>query len=480
VTEAPEPADLAAALVTLGRWAGRATPGGESSLRSRVDQHLGVPARELDVVRETVGAHDRVNLQVALDAWAQAPRRGIESIGLPAMHGWRMGIGELVQAELEVVPSGGASLQWASEQVGERRISILRAGLLLIEDGDRRLAGMIGAGEEHFDPEDRSVALDVIAPDREDAEAFLAEIRRLMVELNVYRGRVLEIVGGHMGGGISVEVRDVPDVPRDRIVLPDGTLEAIERHTVGFAAQAERLLAAGRHLKRGLLLHGPPGTGKTLTAMHLAGRMPGRTVFLLTGAALYGVGTVCAMARTLAPAMIVLEDVDLVAEDREMMEDANPILFTLLNEMDGIAEDADIVFVLTTNRPQVLEPALASRPGRVDQAVELPLPDADGRRRLLGIYGAGLDLPDAAIADAVERTEGMSPAYVRELVRRAALIAAQREDGAIRVTGDDLSAAVDELATGGAVTQVVLGARPPRDPELIEFEDDEEWGEDAY
>ena len=56
----------------------------------------------------------------------------------------------------------------------------------------------------------------------------------------------------------------------------------------------------------------------------------------------------------------------------------NPLLFELLNEMDGLSEDADVIFTLTTNRPDLLEPALAARPGRVDQATEITLPDAGG------------------------------------------------------------------------------------------------------
>ena len=76
--------------------------------------------------------------------------------------------------------------------------------------------------------------------------------------------------------------------------------------------------------------------------------------------------------------MMVVEDVDLIAEDRGMHPGQHPLLFQLLNEMDGLAEDADVVFVLTTNRADLLEPALAARPGRVDQAVELQLPGPDG------------------------------------------------------------------------------------------------------
>ena len=65
----------------------------------------------------------------------------------------------------------------------------------------------------------------------------------------------------------------------------------------------------------------------------------------------------------------------------------NPLLFQVLNEMDGLADDADVAFLLTTNRADLLEPALSQRPGRVDLAVEIPLPDAAGRRRLIGALG---------------------------------------------------------------------------------------------
>ena len=66
------------------------------------------------------------------------------------------------------------------------------------------------------------------------------------------------------------------------------------------------------------------------------------------------------------------------------------LLNKLLNEMDGLKEEADILFILTTNRPEALEPALASRPGRIDQAIEFPLPDAEGRRKLVRLYSRAL------------------------------------------------------------------------------------------
>jgi len=113
------------------------------------------------------------------------------------------------------------------------------------------------------------------------------------------------------------------------------------------------------------------------------------------------------MARALQPATVVLEDVDLVAEERTRPgAGCTALLFELLNQMDGLADDADVIFLITTNRPDILEPALASRPGRVDLAIEVPLPDADCRRRLFELYGQGLAVRLDSFDEFVKRTEG--------------------------------------------------------------------------
>ncbi len=208
------------------------------------------------------------------------------------------------------------------------------------------------------------------------------------------------------------------------MILPAETLAAIRRQVVGVAEHRERLLAAGQHLKRGLLLYGPPGVGKTHSVRFLIGQMTDTTIVELSGDSLRAIGTACSVARTLQPAMIVVEDVDLIAEEREMYGGANPLLFQLLNEMDGLAEDTDVVFLLTTNRPDMLEPALAARPGRVDQAVALELPDADARRRLFALYRGDLEVDESNLDAVIERTEGVTASFLKELLRRAALLAA--------------------------------------------------------
>ncbi|HEY2159219.1 MAG TPA: AAA family ATPase, partial [Isosphaeraceae bacterium] len=155
-----------------------------------------------------------------------------------------------------------------------------------------------------------------------------------------------------------------------------------------------------------------------------------------------------------------LEDVDLIAEERTKGgPGCAPLLFELLNEMDGLSDDSDVVFILTTNRPDLLEPALASRPGRVDQAIEIPLPDVTCRRRLFALYGRGLTSRVEDLSRFIARTDGASAAFIRELLRRAALFAA--DDGADIVVADrHLDSAMHDLVVqGGDLTKSLLGYR---------------------
>jgi ATP-dependent 26S proteasome regulatory subunit len=159
----------------------------------------------------------------------------------------------------------------------------------------------------------------------------------------------------------------------------------------------------------------------------------------------------------LQPALVVLEDCDLVAEARDFSHGSgNALLFQVLNEMDGLAEDADVAFLLTTNRADLLEPALVQRPGRIDLAVEVPLPDAVGRARLLQLYGPGLRLSAEAIREVVALTEGTTASFTKELVRRAVLLGVE---GGVEVAGEAQlrAAAQDLLSDRDALTRRLLG-----------------------
>jgi ATP-dependent 26S proteasome regulatory subunit len=272
---------------------------------------------------------------------------------------------------------------------------------------------------------------------------------------------VLTLKADPHSGGRELIFLERPRLAAEELVLPDGVLDKVERHVLGPTRHRAALLAGGRHLSRGLLLWGPPGTGKTLTVRYLTGVLEDATVVILSGGTLGFVGAFAALAKRLAPSLVVLEDVDLVAQERTFGPfGSSPVLFELMNEMDGLGEDADVAWVLTTNRADALEPALAARPGRIDLAVELPLPDADGRRRLLALYARGLDLKLVDEQAVVDRTAGVPASFIKELLRKAALAAA--EAGRTKVTDEDLARVLDELlADTSALTRVLLGAAEP-------------------
>jgi hypothetical protein len=453
-----EPEELADSLKRLLAWAEQHAPKPEPAARRRLREHLAQDPAELPIVSRELAAWDRPNFQVAIDAWSAG--REVEVLGLPVVRGYRAGLAELVQRSEWGPGFQLGAVQHVTVPLGEQEsVACVQSGVWLARDDEGPLVAMLTSTDRGMG---ETLALEVMAPDRERAERVVAELWKLMRARNVYRGRVLELGSRHFHDdeGAPLTVRTLPQISRDRIVLPPGVLERIERQAFGIADHAERLRASGRHLRRGLLLHGPPGTGKTLTAMYLAAQMPGRTAVLLTGQSLGAVGASIDLATALQPAMVVLEDVDLVAMDRDY-DETNPILFELLNGMDGLDEDHDVLFVLTTNRADLLEPALATRPGRIDQAVELPLPDADGRRRLLELYGEGLELTLTGDEPLIATLDGVSPAFIRELLRRAALMVAEESEGALIVRAEDLERAFEELQHGaGTLTNALLGLNP--------------------
>jgi ATP-dependent 26S proteasome regulatory subunit len=218
----------------------------------------------------------------------------------------------------------------------------------------------------------------------------------------------------------------------------------------------------GQSTRKGILLYGPPGTGKTHTIRYLAANLPGHTTLIITAEQVGLLGAYMNLARLLQPAMVVIEDVDLIARDRSELDSCGESLLNkLLNEMDGLNEDADILFVLTTNRPEQLEEALTGRPGRIDQAIEVPLPDQAGRRRLVQLYGQALPLDAPVIDEAVQRTEGVSAAFIKELMRRVAQASIVRTGGASIVSSDLGGVLDDMLFTGSKLNVRLLGGTQP-------------------
>jgi hypothetical protein len=327
---------------------------------------FGCDPATLPVVEQQFAPYERANLHLAIAEMLADPRRRSELLGVIVLEEYRGASLARLSRPASAKSYDQGPVEYADVPLpGERHLGCVKNGLYLIREDDRPLAVLLTESPRPWQPQ---IGVEVMAPERDDAEKFSRQLSRLTRHGKAFRGHVLSLQQD-CHGGLQVHFHRLPPIGRDELILPDSLLRRVERHTLSFNRNAERLRAAQRHLKRGLLLHGPPGTGKTLTAMYLVTQMPGRTVLLLTGAGMGSIETACKLARMLVPATVILEDVDLIGTQRHLQTvDANALLFELLNEMDGLADDTDIIFVLTTNRPDILEPALAARPGQIDQS----------------------------------------------------------------------------------------------------------------
>ena len=422
-----------------------------SALTQRLRKHFGRDPSRLAVVEQMFAFHDRPNLHLALEELVGRadPKAKLTGVVL-SEHYETVTLSKLSKAAA-AKPFDEGPVEYADVPVApDRNLACVKRGLYLFRDGNHPLALLLS--EQQF-ARNTGITIEIMGPDREKTQGFLRRLARRTLEGKAYRGQILSL-DRDCYGALTVKFHALPEIERDALILPSEILRRIERHTLGFSRYAGVLRSAGRHLKRGILLHGRPGTGKTLTAMHLASQMKGRTVLIMTGAGMGSIEIACSLARLLEPSTVILEDVDLIGTERQRQTvDANALLFELLNQMDGLSDDADILFILTTNRPDVLEPALAARPGRIDQAIEIPLPDADCRRRLFDLYARGIALEPADRDRLIERTAGASGAFIRELLRKATLLAAEEEDRHLD------EALAELLVAGGALTQSLLGAR---------------------
>jgi ATP-dependent Clp protease adapter protein ClpS len=354
-------------------------------------------------------------------------------------------------------------VQYHDVDVGESApVKCLNNGLWLCEANGLRYAVVLSAHREYgYESGIRiEIAVPVGAAGAEFVQHCFSELERAVNDARCYRGKILSLDsdGNYRGRSRGVMVHKLPSVQREDVILPEATLKLLDRNVLNFVKSRPELRWLGQSTRKGILLYGPPGTGKTHTIRYLASNLPGHTTLIITAAQVALLAQYMNLARLLQPTMVVIEDVDLIARDREEMGPRDESLLNeLLNEMDGLKQDADILFILTTNRPEQLESALASRPGRIDQAIEVPVPNDIGRRKLVQLYGAGLPLGDAVVREAAERTRGVSAAFIKELMRRVAQASITRNGGAT-VEPTDISEALDDmLFTGGKLNVKLLG-----------------------
>ena len=448
---------------------------GPSEVAVRVIAHLGCELSAVVQVTERFPSWENVNIQRGVDAYLAAQHTqpdwfGAAGIGhrphedmlslinMPA----HFGSLRMMGGGVRVGPAGdlrAGAASYGTAPVGpQENTEVVTFGLVTTTapDGTPVVIGL--RDESRFGPP--FCNLEILAADQAAATATRDEIERLIRAHDVFRGQVLSFSASEHHGNELVTFLPRPVIAAQDVVLPEGVLENIERHVIGVAEWSRELLDAGQHLKRGLLLHGPPGTGKTHTIRFLTGRLTSSTIILLTGRSIRFIDQAAALARRLQPSMVVLEDVDLVATDRDLAQDGNPLLFSLLDAMDGVGADADVTFALTTNRADILETALADRPGRVDLAIEIPRPDARCRLRLLRVYARDLAI-DADLDEVAAGCEGVTASFIKELIRRTVLVSLRAGERPPVLRDAHFAEVLTEMSSEHhALTRALLGAGP--------------------
>jgi cell division protease FtsH len=233
------------------------------------------------------------------------------------------------------------------------------------------------------------------------------------------------------------------------------------KEIIDYLRSPKKFTDMGAHIPKGILMVGPPGTGKTLLAKAVAGEanVPFFSIsgsdfvemFVGTGAS--RVRDMFKTAQKSAPCIIFIDEIDAVGRQRGAgmgggNDEREQTLNQLLVEMDGMTDNAGIVVIAATNRPDVLDPALL-RSGRFDRRVTVSLPDIKGREAILQVHARNKKLAsDVSLANLAKRTPGFSGADLANVLNEGAILAVRKNES--KVTMTDLDEAIDRVMMGPA------------------------------
>jgi len=275
------------------------------------------------------------------------------------------------------------------------------------------------------------------------------------------------IAGGLLGGGKQKRV----DPETVRVTFEDvagiDEVEAEINEVVDFLKDPEKYRRLGARAPKGVLLTGAPGTGKTLLARATAGeaKVPffsasaSEFIEMIVGVGASRVRDLFSEARKVAPAIIFIDEIDTIGRARGGArsfgghDEREQTLNQILTEMDGFSGHEGVVVLAATNRPDVLDPALL-RPGRFDRQIVIHPPDQKGRVEILEVHTRQVPLDvDVDLEQLASSTPGMTGADLANLVNEAALLAARRNQDAVRQR--DLTDALEKVQLGTARNVVI-------------------------
>ncbi|RUM42836.1 MAG: cell division protein FtsH [Desulfocapsa sp.] len=267
----------------------------------------------------------------------------------------------------------------------------------------------------------------------------------------------------------------LPDSNAQKITFADvaGIPEALEelQEIVNFLKNPDQYADIGAVSPKGVLLQGPPGTGKTLLSRAIAGEAEvpfysfsgSDFVEMFVGVGASRVRDIFKEAKEHAPCIIFIDEIDAVGGSRaggataSGQDERSQTLNALLVEMDGFSSTDTIVVLAATNRPDILDPALR-RPGRFDRQVNILPPDIKGRRKILAIHTAKVNLsPDVDLDKIAHMVPGFTGAELANLVNEAALLAARNNKQHVEI--EDFEFARDRILMGVERKGMIMSAQ---------------------
>ncbi|WP_046868385.1 CDC48 family AAA ATPase [Microvirga massiliensis] len=335
------------------------------------------------------------------------------------------------------------------DETGRREVlTIHTRGMPLAEDVDldeiaRITYGFVGADLSALVREAAMDSLRRILPSVDLKEGIPAEI---LETLQVTREDFLNALKRVQPSALREIMIQVPNVTWDDVGGVDEVRTRLREGVELPLKSPKSFQRLGIRPAKGFLLFGPPGTGKTLLAKAVARESQANFVATKSSDLLskwYGeseqqVSRLFARARQVAPTVIFIDEIDSLAPVRGggLGEPAvtERVVNTILAEMDGLEELQGVVVIAATNRPNLVDPALL-RPGRFDELIYVPVPDAAGRRHILGIHTKSMPLAENVDLDSLaECTNRFTGADLEDLTRRAGLLALRESLEAQNVT----------------------------------------------